>query len=343
MNELLWTGAARFSTIGMFILLLGAFLELARTLLLPIVSAAVISLMLGPLASYATARRIPAWVFATAVLLLLIGALNVTIVLMSAPIVEWVGKTPDIAASFGEKLHFLDRFLAALRDLQSAVSGQGGGNDLRIELSSFVQTLISLLTPAIGELVVFSAALFFFLLGRNDIRRHLVLFFESRQARIAALRTLNEAERELTDYVVTVSTINIAIGLLTALGAHLIGLPSPVTWGALAFGLNYIPYIGPAIMIVILFMVGLVVFPSLGHATIAPILFAAMTTAEGHFVTPSLIGKRLTLSPLLVFLALAFWTWLWGPIGAFLATPLLIVGTVVMKHALPAGEIDLPS
>jgi predicted PurR-regulated permease PerM len=342
-NETLLTAAARFSTVAIFILLLGTFLEIGRTLFLPIVSAAVVSLMLGPLAAYATERRMPAWVFATIVLFVFIGSLNIAVGLTSAPIVEWIGRGPDIASSVKDKLNFLDRFLDALRDLQSALSGQNSGNDLRIELGGFVQTLFSFLTPAIGELVVFSAALFFFLLGRNEIRSHLVLFFENRDARIAALRTLNEVERTLTDYMATVSVINIGIGLVTGVGAYLIGLPSPVTWGVLAFSLNYVPYIGPAIMILALFMVGLVVFSSLSHAIIAPILFLTLATAEGHFLTPSIVGKRLTLSPLLVFLALAFWTWLWGPIGAFLATPLLIVASSIIKHLLPADEIDLLS
>lgn len=340
---MLWTAAARFSTIGIFTLLFGTFLEIARTLLLPIVSAAIVSLMLGPLAAYASARRVPAWVFATIVLFVLVGALNLAVGLTSAPIVEWIGKGPDIASSIKDKLGLLDRFISALRDLQGALSGQNTGNDLRIEVSGFAQALISFLTPAIGELVVFFAALFFFLLGRNEIRSHLVLFFENRDARIAALRTLNEAERTLTDYMATVSMINIGMGLATCFGAYLIGLPSPVTWGVLAFGLNYVPYIGPAIMISALFLVSLVVFSSLSQAVIAPILFLALATAEGHFLTPSIVGKRLTLSPLLVFLALAFWTWLWGPVGAFLATPLLIVVSSAIKHILPADEIELPS
>ena len=83
----------------------------------------------------------------------------------------------------------------------------------------------------------------------------------------------------------------------------------------LAALLNYVPYVGPAVMVIVLFGVGLVTFPSLGHAFIAPLGLIVLTTAEGHFVTPTIVGRRLTLNPLLVFLALAFWTWMWGPIG----------------------------
>ncbi len=85
----------------------------------------------------------------------------------------------------------------------------------------------------------------------------------------------------------------------------------------------------------LLLCVGLVAMPSLAYAALAPALFIAIATIEGHFITPSLVGRRLTLSPFVVFLALAFWTWLWGPIGAFLAVPLVIVSFVVLGHLLP--------
>ncbi len=131
------------------------------------------------------------------------------------------------------------------------------------------------------------------------------------------------------------------VGLITAIAVYLIGFPNPVLWGVLASIFNYVPYIGPAVMVFVLFGVGLVIFPSLGYAMIAPIFFAALTTIEGHFVTPNIIGRNLSLSPMIVFLALAFWTWLWGPIGAFLATPILIIGLVVSKHFLPEEEIEV--
>jgi len=136
--------------------------------------------------------------------------------------------------------------------------------------------------------------------------------------------------------------INVALGATTTLMLYLVGFPNPVTFGLLTALLNYVPYIGPAIVAIMLFCVGLVAMPSLGHAALAPALFVAITTVEGHFITPSLVGRRLTLSPFLVFLALAFWTWLWGPIGAFLAVPLVIVSFVVLGHLLPRDETTLP-
>jgi len=156
------------------------------------------------------------------------------------------------------------------------------------------------------------------------------------------LRIWNDIEENLIGYVGVVTLINIGLGTVTAAMLYLIGFPNPLTFGLLTAVLNYIPYLGPAIVAAVLFGVGVVAMPSLPQAALAPALFVAIATAEGHFITPSIVGRRLTLSPFLVFLALAFWTWLWGPVGAFLAVPLVIVCYVVFGHLWPEDESSLP-
>ena len=117
-----------------------------------------------------------------------------------------------------------------------------------------------------------------------------------------------------------------------------IGFPTPLLWGALAFALNYIPYAGPGLMHLILFVIGLLTFDTLLPALIAPLFFMAFTFVEGHFIVPNVVGRQLLLHPLAVFLSLAFWAWLWGPLGAFLATPFLIVSLVVIGHLFPRED-----
>jgi predicted PurR-regulated permease PerM len=112
--------------------------------------------------------------------------------------------------------------------------------------------------------------------------------------------------------------------------------------GALALVFNYIPYVGPAILVVILFVVGLISFPSLADAALAPSLLIALPTIEGHFVTPKIVGMRLSLNPFAVFRCLAFWTWLWGPVGAFLSVPILIVALVISNHLVADTQNELP-
>ena len=340
-TETFWRTAAQAASVGIFILLFAAFLDLARAILVPVVSALVIATMLGPISSRAARHHVPHWLFATLAVALLVVLLNLAIVLLSAPVIEWIGKAPEIAATIRNKLQILERPIAALRDLQNVISrSKGGDSGPGINIANFIQPALSLLTPAIGQLVLFFGTLFFFLLSGPGLRAYLVLLSRNRDARLRTLRILDDIEHNLTRYMGTVTIVNMGVGLITAIGVHLMGFPNPVLWGALAFVFNYVPYIGPAVMVFVLFSVGLVIFSSLGYALIAPIFFAALTTIEGHFVTPNIVGRNLSLSPLIVFLALAFWTWLWGPIGAVLATPILIIGLVVSKHFLPEEEIE---
>jgi predicted PurR-regulated permease PerM len=337
-----WREAAEIATVGIFFFAFCAVLDLGRTLLLPVVSAFVIGFMLAPLSTFASRYRIPSWVSATLIMILFVALVSLAITALSAPVVEWIGKAPDIVNTIREKLQVFDRPLAALRDLRAAITPAGSGA-LQVDIGpSLIAPALTVLTPAIGELVVFFGALYFFMLGRDQLRRHLVQIFPQRDMRLRMLRIFNDVERSLTDYLSVVTVINMTVGIGTAVIAYFAGLPNVAVWAVLAFIFNYVPYLGPLAMNLVLFAVGVITFPTLGQALVAPALFVAMTTLEGHFITPAIMGQRLTLNPLNVFLALAFWTWLWGPIGAFLAVPLLIVALVVWNHMFPKSEIDLP-
>jgi len=340
--DALWTGAARAATIGIFLLLLIGALDLARTLFLPLVSALVFAFVFGPLQVAAERRRVPAWLFALGCVLALIGIVNLIIVLTAAPLIEWFGRGPDIVKSLGDKLHILAAPFSAVRDLQHALSPDSAKVGMNFEVTTFITPAFAFLTPALGELVVFFAALFFFIVGRRHLRRHVVLFFPSQEDRLRALRILNEIEDTLTRYIATTGTINLCLGLIVGCAAWVIGLPNAPMWGVLAFAFNFLPYIGPLIITIALFVAGLVVFPSLGQALIAPASFVGLATLEGHFITPNIVGRQLALSPVLVFVGLVFWTWLWGPMGALLATPLVIAGTVVANDFLPKNGVELP-
>jgi predicted PurR-regulated permease PerM len=136
----------------------------------------------------------------------------------------------------------------------------------------------------------------------------------------------------VSQYFGTLAVLNLVLGVLAVGLAWAVGLPNPLLWGVLAGMLNLISYLGPAITVVTLFVVGLMTFPSLKGASVAPLIWIFVTTVEGQFITPTIIGHRHTLNPFLVFLSIAFWSWLWGPVGALLAVPLLISGYVLQRH-----------
>ena len=339
----LWRTAAQAATIGIFIILLVVALSLARSILVPVVSAFVITMMLGPLSARANRYRIPSLLSAIVFWILVIGVFYGVVVLLASPAVDWISKAPDIGRNLQEKLHVLDRPLAALQELRDALLPSDKTGSLGVDIVAFVQPAVAIVTPAIGQTLIFFGTLFFMLLGRAQLRQVLVVFFDDREARLRTLKIMNDIEHNLTSYLSVVAVINVAVGICGGAAAWVAGLPDPVAWAVLAFILNFIPYIGALLMEVAMFMVGLVTFPTLTQALVAPLLFLTLATLEGHFITPSVMGKRLTLNPLIVFLSLVFWTWLWGPVGAFLAVPLLIVGLVVSDHLFPENEPELPT
>jgi predicted PurR-regulated permease PerM len=331
---------ARLATLGIFLRLLGAFLYFGRTILLPIVSAAVIALTLAPLVKVAKRYGISPWITALLIVICVLGVVSLAVTAMAVPISEWIGRAPDIWSSIRLKFAVLEGPLAAARQLQTALFGTPAASD--ISTPSMVLPVVAFVTPAAGELLLFFAALIFLLAGQFELRAQLFSLFTERDAKLRFLKIMNDIERNLAGYVLVVTIINAVLGTIVALGAFALGFPNPVIAGVLAALLNYVPYVGPAVMVIILFGVGLVTFPSLGHALIAPLGFVALTTAEGNFITPTIIGRRVTLSPLLILLALAFWMWMWGPIGAFLAAPLSIIGLVVFNHLFPTDDSKLP-
>jgi predicted PurR-regulated permease PerM len=335
-----WAAVARAATIGIFLLAFGTFLYFGRAILLPVLSAAVVAMTLAPLVRFGRRHGVSPWITALLVVGLCVGAVSLAATAMAGPVSEWVGRAPEIWTSVQEKFAVLEKPLAAMHQLETSLFGASSGGTMAGP--NVVLPVVAFLTPAAAELLLFFGTLVFFLVGQFELRVRLISLFGDHDAKLRFLKIMNDIEKNLAGYLLVVTIINIALGVIVALGAYLLGLPNPAIFGVLAAVLNYVPYVGPAVMVVVLFGVGLVTFASLGHAFLAPLGFIALTTAEGHFITPTIVGRRMTLNPLLVFLALAFWTWMWGPVGAFLAAPLSIIGLVVFNHLFPDEDVRLP-
>jgi predicted PurR-regulated permease PerM len=341
--EDVWAPAAQMATVGIFVLLLGICLYFCRPFLLPVAAALVIGTTLAPIVKGAARHRISPWASAVVLGAVLHAAAGTAVTLLAQPVSEWIAKAPEIGATIKQKLYVLDRPLAALRELQEVLL-PSAGNAVAVEPSQLgvVTPVVAFVTPAVVQITLFFVTLIFFLATQMDFRRYMVSFFTTRDAKLRILRITNDIEDHLASYVATVTIINFGLGVVVAIGAWLFGLPSPVILGLVAMVLNYIPYIGAACTTVILLGVGLVTFSSLGYALVPPAAFVALATIEGQFITPTVLGRRLTLNPLAVLLAIAFWAWLWGPMGAFLAVPLTVVFLVTMTHLFPPDESKLP-
>jgi predicted PurR-regulated permease PerM len=321
-----------------------AVLYVAKAFFLPLVMAFVVGTMLSPAASLLERYRIPRAVGAVLIVAAVAAGLTIIIGLISAPVIEWSNRLPELAARLRDKLHVFDRPLALWHEMQAMLGAGSADSTSSFQLPKFewVQPTIEFLSPTFTEFLLFFATLVLFIASWRDLRRTLIMTFADHEARLRTLRILNEIEVHLGNYLLTVTIINTGVGIATGLVCALAGMPNPAGLGALAATLNFIPIIGPIAMFVVLTVVGIIAFPTLSGGLVAPLAFVAITFMEGHFVTPTIIGRRLALNALAVFIALAFWTWLWGPMGSFLSSPLLIVGLILKEHLLPDDSPQLP-
>ncbi len=331
-----------FALAGLLLIAVATVLYVGKAFFLPVVMAFVIGTMLSPAASLLEQCKVPRAL--AAVLIVVAGTAVVAFVLalIASPIMEWSTRLPELGAQLKDKLHVFDRPLALWRELQGMVGGSEQFPSFQIPKFEWVQPTLEFLSPTFTEFVLFFVTLILFIASWRDLRRAMIMTFSDHDARLRTLRILNEIEVHLGNYLLTVTVINIGVGVSTGLICALTGMPNPAGLGALAATLNFIPIIGPVAMFAVLVVVGLVAFPTIGGGLMAALAFGGLTFLEGHFVTPTIIGRRLALNALAVLLALAFWTWMWGPMGAFLSSPLLIVGLILKEHLLPADSPQLP-
>jgi predicted PurR-regulated permease PerM len=331
-----------FALVALLIICVVAVLYVAKGFFLPITMAFIIGTMLSPAASLLERYRIPRPVAAVLIVIAVGATVTFMVGLIASPVMEWSNNLPELGARLKEKAHLFDRPLVLWQELQSMLGGSDTLAAFQMPKFEWVQPTLEFLSPTFTEFLLFVATLILFIASWRDLRRAMIMNFGDRPVRLRTMRILNEIEEHLGNYLLMVTMINVGIGIITGIICMATGMPNPAGLGAMAATLNYIPIIGPIATFTILVVVGLVSFPTLGGGLLAPAAFAALAFLEGHFITPTIVGRRLSLNALAVFMALAFWTWLWGPMGAFLSSPLLIVALIVRDHLMPVDSPQLP-
>jgi predicted PurR-regulated permease PerM len=332
-----------FALVALLVICVVAVLYAAKAFFLPVVAAFVVGTMLSPAAGFLERHRIPRSVSAVLIVTGVGAGVAFIVGLISSPLMEWSNRLPELGSLLKDKLHAFDRPLALWHQLQSMLGGGSEGlSSFQMPKFDWVQPAVEFLSPTFTEFLLFFATLILFIASWKDLRRALIMTFADHAARLRMLRILNEIEGHLGGYLLTVTMINLGVGAATGIICAITGMPNAAGLGALAATLNFFPIIGPVAMFAILTVVGVIAFSTIGGGLIAPLAFIGVVFIEGHFVTPTIIGRRLELNALAVFIALAFWTWLWGPMGGFLSSPLLIVALVLKDHLMPADSPQLP-
>jgi predicted PurR-regulated permease PerM len=333
-----------FALVALLVICITAVLYVAKAFFLPITMAFVVGTMLSPAAGFLARHRIPRPVSAVLIVTVACSIVALMVGLITVPLIEWTTRLPELASLLRDKLHLFDRPLALWHQLQGLIGEPAALSSAPFQLPKvdWVQPTVEFLSPTFTEILLFLATLILFVASWRDLRRALIMTFGNHNSRLRVLKILNEIETSLGGYLLTVTAINLGVGVATGVICAFTGMPNPAGLGALAATMNFFPIIGPVAMFVILAAVGVISFSTLGAGLLAPLAFAGLTLLEGNFVTPTIIGRRLSLNALAVFIALAFWTWLWGPMGGFLSSPLLIVALIVKDHLGTTDSPQLP-
>lgn len=307
---------------------------------LPLTAALVVAIALVPLLEWMERRGLPS---GFAALIAVVGFLlvaNTALVLIVVPATDWFRilpqRLPQIQANLAPLIDFyanLQRFVDETVQMLATgpvAAAQTAAVDAPRSLLQFAATSAP---SAIIQMVFALLIIYFFLAGWTRLRRRTINSRGSFDGAMAVARVIQNVVDATSAYVITIAIINLSLGLAVAVALWLIGMPSPLMWGGIVALLNFVPYFGPMLAAVLLGLGGLMVFDDVYVALLPAGLQVAFHLVEANVITPLLLGRRLTMNPLLILLSLTFWGWVWGTPGALLAVPLLIIIQTVVSAA----------
>ncbi len=335
---------------GLFVLSCFYTLYLAREFFLPVTLAFVMSFLLWPVVRGLARLHIPEWLGAMLVIAGLLAAMGLIVWQLSTPIATWIERAPELSKKIQRGVNQLAKPMKqvtqATEQVRSITENASGG-------SAKPAVQVAMKQPGPGEIIfsrgwdfLFGLAvlliLLYFLLASGDLfLLKLVRVLPKLEDRKNAVTIARQIENNISRYLVTVALINIGLGSCAALAFWLLGLPDPILWGMLGALLNFVPYIGAATTIFVVALVSSATFQGLEQTIWPPLAYFVLAALEGNFITPWIMGRRLTLNPVVIFIGLTFWGWLWGVAGALLAVPLLVMLKIICDHTerlAPVGE-----
>lgn len=328
--------AASWALIGIFCLLGLAVVSYMKLVLIPITLAIVVGIILGMAAERLGDMGVPR--FGTALILSSGVALVVLLIVnaLAEPAAFFINDGPDLIEQMIDRMMpFLERQEWLNISPATFQSGPMSMEKLLENSSSVLAVLTASLTPAIIQAMIFFAALLLFLYGRVRLRRTIIMAFPRRRQRLIAIRVLNAMEEVLGYYFATASLLYLALGISMTLIAYVGGLGSPVMWGIFAFLSSFIPYLGITLMTASVALGGALTHESLILALAPAAVFFTVHLMMENLVFPAIMGRQWEINPFIVFIAIIFWTWMWGAVGAMLALPLSLIAMTIVNELFP--------
>jgi predicted PurR-regulated permease PerM len=306
---------------------------------LPVTAALVIAITLVPMLEWLERRGVPSRLAAGLCIIFFILLAVFAVGSIVLPAIDWVAlipeRIPKAKAALDPVLDLykaFDRFVERIFSQITIAPDQG--RTVRIETPNSVSGLLATSAPHLLIQLFFSLlVIFFFLAGWTSMRKRTIVSRGSFEGALTTARVIQQTVDATSIYIGTITLINVTLGALTAAVLWQLGMDSPIMWGGIVAVLNFIPYLGPIGSALLLFFGGLMTFPDVWSALLPPLIFVGLHLVEANLITPMIVGKRLTISPLAILVSLSFWSWVWGTTGALLAVPLLIIMKTIFSAA----------
>jgi predicted PurR-regulated permease PerM len=325
---------------GLFVLAVLAALYVASPVVLPVVLAIVLKLLLQPLVRLLDRAGVPRVLGAILVIILLVIGLAGVISGVVGPAAAWAVRLPEAIPQLQKELAFLARPISSLEWMMAQFQGVAGigtnGPPASGHSISVAGALVSGTTSLAAGLLTTLVVLFFLLVSGEMFMRRLVEILPSFAEKRQAVELTIDIERNISAYLITVSMMNFVVGLLTCAVMWACSVANPVLWGVTAFIVNFVPILGPMAAIVIFLLAGILSLGVTWCALLPAGLYFLIHVLEGEIVTPMLLARRFTINPAAVILALLFWYWMWGVLGAILAVPMLAITKIICDDIRPS-------
>jgi len=320
----------------------------AAEIVLPILLAFILNLVFRPVLRLLLRARLPQPVAALIIVLSLVALFGGLAMLLSGPVSGWISRLPETLPRIEQRVKVLSSPIKSLQGALQHVEGlapvggggqQGAAAQGTAEGTPLARKILTQVWIVAGGAFTTLVALFFILVSGETFLRRLVEILPRFKTKRQVVDISQEIEDDLSIYLGTITMMNSVVGVATGTVAWLCGLGDPLLWGTLAFLLNYVPILGPTVGVITFFVAGLVMLDPLWMAFVPAGLYILIHVAEGETVTPMLLAHRFTVNPVLIMVGVFFWYWMWGVVGAILATPLLAITKIVCDRIEPLKPV----
>lgn len=317
----------------------------AKAIMLPVFVALFLNLLFAPLVRGFGKIYIPPPLAAGGILLVLISTLTFGIVQLSTPASLWLDRAPEAFQQVERKIRAVKSSVLEMGKATQALehmtnlSQSRKAQKVEVKTSSLGGLLIDWTTEFIFGLVSTMILLYFFMASGDLFLEKLVKVLPRFSDKRRAVEIVRGIEGNISSYLVTVTSVNVGLALVTSLAMDLLGMPNPFLWGAMAGVLNFIPYVGSIIGLGAVTLAAAITFDHLNMVALVFGTYLSLTAIEGNFITPYLLGRKLTLNPVVILVSVLFWGWLWGAVGALLAVPFVASVKIICDQIEPLNSI----